>query len=66
MNKSNGYAQVLHLSTLHGRVEQRSEAYRWYGERVAENLTKQGAKSRGRVSGSAGNWATVVQRLGDG
>ncbi len=41
----NGTQQHLHLSAMQGKLEQRSEAYSWYVERVAESLTLQCAKS---------------------
>lgn len=37
--------QVSHLDAMHESTEQRSKAYRKYGERVAEVLTKHCAKS---------------------
>lgn len=61
MNKS--HVHVLHLSTMQGRAEQRRETYKWYVERVAEDLTQQCTKSSGRVSDSVRKQAVAVQRM---
>ncbi len=47
---------VLHLDAMQGRLEQRRESYKWYGERVAQSLTQQCAKS------SAGSAAPLMSR----
>ena len=53
MNKK----QILHLSAMQGRAEQRSEPYFWYGERAAQALTQQCAKSTAGLAAPLASWA---------
>jgi hypothetical protein len=53
---------LLHLDALRGAGEARTELYLTYGKGVPQPATKQGAKSLGGVSGSAGKQAGAVRR----
>lgn len=44
--------RIMHLDAVQGRLEQRSEAYKRYVERVAESLTQQCAKSLAELPAS--------------
>ncbi|HSW37180.1 MAG TPA: hypothetical protein VLG37_02300 [Candidatus Saccharimonadales bacterium] len=55
------FSVIPSLSAMQGKSEQRSETYMQYGERAAELLTQQGAKSIGRVRGSAAKSANTAR-----
>jgi hypothetical protein len=53
---------LLHLDVLQGAGEARTELYLTYSKGVPQPATKQGAKSLGRVPGSARKQAGAVHR----
>lgn len=63
MPKNDNNKQPLGLDGAQGADEQHNEAYREYGERVAESATKRDAKSGGGVSSSARKQADASKGL---
>lgn len=55
----------VHLDEVQGRGEEHSKLYEWYSARVPEPLTKQFAKSTGKVLGFAQKRAHTVHMFGD-
>jgi len=61
LNKS----QVLQLDAVQGGIEQRSETYQEYVERVAQSPTQQCAKSTAKLAALLSG-GCAVQELGNG